>query len=225
MQSNPDRETELNAHLALSGALMRYDTVAFLDHLEKAEAISETACDKIKCLNRRLRYASETGEVDEADEIISKLYKLDYKDCPDAEAEVKVSQGNHYDISGRYPEALEAYLVAERVYRDAGNLKGVGITQMGIGNIYNLTDRNEMAIEYFRKSWLGLKPVHPLYASWSLNNMATCYNELGLLDSALYFFQESLKTKLELNDEYGASYSYTDIGAVYFKKEELEKRA
>ncbi len=219
LDKEPDHRTAFNTNLRLAAMIMRYDTTRFLDALQAAEDLIESDCDRIVCLNQRLRFASETGLSEEANLLVEKLNALDYSECKQAKAETKVSEGNHFDITGKYTKALEAYLEAEEVYRELENMRGVGLTQMGIGNIYSLTNRNEMAAAYFRKSWQQLKPVEPLYASWSLNNLASTYNTMGLYDSALFYFQESLVTKLELDDEYGASYSYTDIGIVYYNQE------
>jgi serine phosphatase RsbU (regulator of sigma subunit) len=167
------------------------------------------------------RYYTEHGQYDSA--MVAYNFVILNYDVPEHNTSIAaclIGMGNVYDISSNFEKALECYLEAEKRYEQVDNHLGLGLAQMGIGNIYNTTSQHREAKIYFRRSYKNLLETSELYAAWSMNNLATSMMKLGEYDSAVLFFERSLEIKLKLNDVYGASYTYSDLGELYKEKGE-----
>jgi serine phosphatase RsbU (regulator of sigma subunit) len=222
-----DIDTRIKNMLNLSAYYLRSDTVQSKQW--SADALTLSKSEKnvrglILCNENYARYYTEQGRYDSA------LYYLETSianyDVPEYSNEIAscyISLGNIYDIQSNYEKALDAYLLAEKKYKIKNYTHGLGLSQMGIGNIYNTTGFNQEAKIYFRRSYKNLLKTNEVYASWSMNNLATAMTELGEYDSAIFFFEKSLEIKLKNDDVYGASYTYNDLGSLYFKKKDYNK--
>ena len=74
LKSDPTRKEAFEANLALSAAIMRYDTCKYLAYIQQAESLANNDCEKIKCANQNLRFASESGKSDQAEDGIRDYY-------------------------------------------------------------------------------------------------------------------------------------------------------
>ncbi|MBK7129605.1 MAG: tetratricopeptide repeat protein [Crocinitomicaceae bacterium] len=224
--NSSDVNAQLKAMLSLSSYYLRTDTLASKQWSATALSLAreEKNISGIILSHESFgRYYTEQGRYDSA------LYYLEYaianyntSDFANEIAACYISIGNVYDIQSDYQKALEAYLKAEEQYQVNNYKHGIGLAQMGIGNIYTTTGQHDEAKIYFRRSYQNLLELSEIYASWSMNNLATAMTELGEYDSAIFFFEKSLEIKLKNNDVYGASYTYTDLGALYFKLNEFD---
>ncbi|MBK8925481.1 MAG: tetratricopeptide repeat protein [Crocinitomicaceae bacterium] len=224
--NSSDVNAQLKAMLSLSSYYLRTDTLASKQWSATALSLAreEKNISGIILSHESFgRYYTEQGRYDSA------LYYLEYaianyntSDFANEIAACYISIGNVYDIQSDYQKALEAYLKAEEQYQVNNYKHGIGLAQMGIGNIYTTTGQHDEAKIYFRRSYQNLLESSEIYASWSMNNLATAMTELGEYDSAIFFFEKSLEIKLKNNDVYGASYTYTDLGALYFKLNEFD---
>lgn len=222
-----DVDTRIKNMLGLSAYYLRSDTVQSKQWSTNALRLSKEekhVRGLIMCNENFARYYTEQGRYDSA------LYHLEVSissyDLPEYSNEIAacyISLGNVYDIQSNYEKALDAYLLAEQKYKVKNNVHGLGLAQMGIGNIYNTTGFYQDAKTYFRKSYKNLLQTNEVYASWSMNNLATAMTELGEYDSAIFFFEKSLEIKLRNDDIYGASYTYNDLGSLYYKKKDYSK--
>jgi serine phosphatase RsbU (regulator of sigma subunit) len=221
LKQNISDSEKISLYNQLSSHYLRIDTLKSYDYAIKAIKIAEISKDDKGYLvsNESLaRYFTEQGRYSQAKSLLLALadqYGLSiYKK---EVAAVYISLGNVYDITSDFENALKYYLKAEKEYNELNEERGAGLAQMGIANVYNTTNFHQDAKGYYRKSYKNLIATDEQYASWSLNNMAISMMELGENDSALYYFEISLNIKLKLNDSYGASYTYTDLGTLYAK--------
>lgn len=219
-------EKRVDYMLDLAGVLMRVDTVKSKKYAVDALNLSQQIDyqnGEILSLNWFARFYTEKGQLDTALVILDEIISKEDVDNQEVMAQAYISKGNIYDINGSYPEALEAYFESEKRYKEVGNLRGVGLATMGIGNIYQLTKRHNEAIRYFRLSANCLIEVQSPYASWSLNNMAEAMESAEMLDSAAFYYNQSLVMKEQVGDFYGASFTYTNLGNLAERKEEFEQ--
>ena len=210
----------------LASILLRVDTVKSKNYAIEALELSQKIDyqkGEILSLNWFARYYTEIGRLDTALLILDQITSNKEAENQHAVAQAYVSMGNILDINGSYAEALEAYFMSDSIFSQLGDLGGMGSATMGIGNIYQLNNRHEEAIVYFRKSANCLMAAKSPYASWSLNNMAEAMESLEMYDSAAFYFNKSLLMKEEVGDFYGASYTYTNLGNLAERREEYGK--
>ncbi|MBI3133949.1 MAG: tetratricopeptide repeat protein [Bacteroidetes bacterium] len=226
-KTSTDIDKRMDAIQALSVYYLRSDTVQSKAWCAEGMRVAKEANNIrgiIVANENYARYYTEQGRYDSAIFVLQN--SLSQYDLPEYNLEIGasyVSLGNIYDIQSNYEKALECYLLAEKKYEAEDYTYGLGITQMGIGNIYSTTGFYQDSKVYFRKSYKNLLPHNEVYASWSMNNMASAMTELGEYDSAVAFFEKSLAIKLRNGDIYGASYTYNDLGSLYFRQEMYDK--
>jgi serine phosphatase RsbU (regulator of sigma subunit)/Tfp pilus assembly protein PilF len=212
---------DVDALNKLSSYYLREDTLKSKQYAEQAIKIStELNYEKgiIGSKESLGRYLTEQGNYAQGEIILKNVIeKFGSSKFQKEIAGVYVSLGNVYDLTAKFELALQNYLKAEKIYESIGELRGLGLSQMGIANIFSTTESNEEAIKYYRKSYQNLINIEEKYASWSMNNMAISMMHLNQDDSAMFYFEKSLAIKLKLGDDYGASYTYTDIGTLYEK--------
>ncbi|MBK7128036.1 MAG: tetratricopeptide repeat protein [Crocinitomicaceae bacterium] len=111
--------------------------------------------------------------------------------------------------------------VLVKAYMDLDNIiyasdpkldKQINITVLGICN-KKLVETSTLSKHeiYFYKKHKGA----------ALNNLGVIAKTQGNLDSALFYNQESLKLKVEINDKKGVGNSYINIGSIYHQKGDL----
>ncbi len=211
----------------LATILLRTDTTASTNYATQALDLSrkidyrEGEIDALEFFSRKY---TEIGQLDTALQIINSI--LEWKEEIENKrrlANLYISKGNIHDIKGDYTAALDSYLKGEEFFIEDGFTRGVGMANLGIGNIYHTTERYEEAVKRFRKSANYLKKINDPYTSWPINNMATSMQNLGKLDSAEFYFKQSLEMKEANGDVYGASYTYSDLAELYVVMEQIDK--
>lgn len=111
-------------------------------------------------------------------------------------------KGENYRINGDYIRALESYKKALELAEETGNMKYKSTFYSSIGRV--LLDRNEprKAMTYLK---VGLKQKKSIDDNQGVSNNYTClgmaYEQLDNLDSSLWYHNEALKIRVELNNE------------------------
>jgi len=212
---------DVSALNKLSSYYLRIDTLKSKQYALKAIQESEKFKDEKSIIVSKEslgRYLTEQGNYSEAEKILfSILDKHKNSEFQKEIAGVLISLGNIYDINANYEKALSNYLDATAIFEKIGDKRGLGLAQMGVANVFSTTESHQEAKKYYRKSYQNLINIEEKYASWSMNNMAISMMHLNEDDSAMLYFEKSLAIKLKLGDDYGASYTYTDIGTLYEK--------
>ncbi|NSW45296.1 MAG: tetratricopeptide repeat protein [Bacteroidales bacterium] len=141
-------------------------------------------------------------------------------------ADVKNSIGRVYEKTSDYDKALSYYIESLKIREKIKDKKGIASSYNSIGLIYYYQGNYGMALKNF---------LHSLSLVKELNNpmgLATVYNNLGLIysasdlnkkkyDSALIYFNLSLKFYEELASQYGISTSYLNIANCYYGKKDF----
>jgi two-component sensor histidine kinase len=114
----------------------------------------------------------------------------------------------------------------------SGYLKTI---EKGIKDTNLITAYNELATELmgsddnkakeyaFRGLKLSKELNHTYDESWSLNLIGLSYDYLAKPDSALYYYQESIKLKKQIKDVNGIGSVYSNIGVMYYFQNDFEK--
>lgn len=226
LENNPI-DTRIKAMLNLSALYLRSDTTESKKWAISGMKLSQEELNVrgiILASETFARYYTEQGRYDSATFFLESV--ISSYDLPEFDIEIGncyISKGNIHDIQSDYEQALAAYLKAEEKFAAKKYFHGLGLAQMGIGNIYNTTNMHQEAKRYFRMSYKNLLQTNEVYASWSMNNLATSMSALQEYDSAIFFFERSLEIKLRNQDFYGASYTYNDLGSLYFSQGDYEK--
>jgi serine phosphatase RsbU (regulator of sigma subunit)/Flp pilus assembly protein TadD len=127
-----------------------------------------------------------------------------------------------YDLSIKNLKGIQGTTSEKQTYMDylsdALNNKGV---------ILEIEDRNDEALKKYK---LSLKIIeisrgskYKIAKAVCLNNIGYIYNKQGDLDTALSFYNESLKLRTEANHQLGIAESYDNIGGIYRAKGDLVK--
>lgn len=85
------------------------------------------------------------------------------------------------------------------------------------------SDDNKSKEFAFRGLQLSKELKHTYNESWALNIIGLSYDYLAKPDSALYFYQESIKLKRSINDLNGIGSVYSNIGVMYYFQNDFEK--
>lgn len=111
-------------------------------------------------------------------------------------------------------EALE---LAETVKNPSVGLKrSINVSLNSIGNIYQILEQNDLAIEKFKQSMILEKELNnKLGLAINYQNVGECYEAQGKLEQALDSFQKSLAYNIEINSIKGKIICNYSIAHVY----------
>lgn len=122
----------------------------------------------------------------------------------------------HYDKS-IYPEAMEDYSIALKIFEETRNKEGLSDMYNNIGIIYQKIGNYPKALENYFSS-LKIKETTD-----DKLGLAACYNNIGNIYSSQHNYSESLKylsSALRVNksikNQKWIGYNYANIGNVYF---------
>ena len=128
--------------------------------------------------------------------------------------------GTIYMDLGNYPVATDYLLKAQTAYAVAGDKKGEAIAAGNLGIVYTRRGEYRKALREYYKDYNYFKGRGgPGYGS-SLLNIGSTYHQLNLIDSALLYFEEALKT--EGLDSLQRSQVYGSIGSCHSDKGDLK---
>lgn len=132
---------------------------------------------------------------------------------------------------GKHEEALEIYLVAEKLLNQSNNDNLKGLVQSAIGSIYYKQFLKDKAINHYKLAKGYLHQVGNYNNEISVSNMiANCLLMQGKTDSALIFYNETLALSDSIKQQQaavrqGLGVAYKELGrfeqAIYFFKEAM----
>ncbi len=124
--------------------------------------------------------------------------------------------GNALRLKGDLQPALNNYFQSAQVAADKGFKKQVGAIYVAIADVYSIMENHRNSIHYYRNAIDALRSEQDsVNLASALLNAGDEYFNVGKLDSALQFFQESGKIFDAINYEIGVAYNLGNVGLVY----------
>lgn len=117
-----------------------------------------------------------------------------------------------YNNRGVYDKAITMYFMALKAFESVHDTLGQANALNNIAVLYNDTYRYKLGLKYalqafhFFKALGNKKGIAAVYT-----NIALSYDELNP-DSSIYYHQQAIMLKEELNDKYGLGIAYNDLG-------------
>ena len=121
-------------------------------------------------------------------------------------------------------EALELAETVEPENRSKGLKRSINVSLNSIGNIYQLLEQYDLAIEKFQESMkLEEELENPLGLAINYQNVGECYEAQEKLEPALESFEKSLSYNTEINSEKGKIICNYSIAHVYVHLKRMDE--
>ncbi len=126
------------------------------------------------------------------------------------------------EVMGNYESAIQHYQDMGELAEQVDDPALLSRSYQFRGDVLNDLGEHETALRWYRKMLqIGVERDSSLLDN-ACNSIGTCFKELDILDSSLYYHNKALMLRLKQGDDLGVSYSYNNIGLVYKKKEEYD---
>jgi len=171
-----------------------------------------------------LAFEAEQRDTEESlmhsNEALSIALKLGFKK---QEARCYVRIGRCHWINGNFPLAVEFLSKALEISNHINEIHTKVDALIGLGNVYVTIQLLDQAIIHYNNA-LVFARNHGFgeLESKILNNIGTMHEDLNDYQKALYFYQQSLKKAIEIEDHYGAAIANLNTGNVYFSLGKLD---
>jgi serine phosphatase RsbU (regulator of sigma subunit) len=120
------------------------------------------------------------------------------------------SYGAVYEIKGEYDSALKKHLEAINYHEKVNDKAAISDSYKYIGRIFAIQNKLKQGLDYFKKALaLDVETKNQYSQGQSLNNIAICNFKLKNYDTALYYFNESVRVKTNTNNKRGLISSYS----------------
>jgi two-component system NarL family sensor kinase len=123
--------------------------------------------------------------------------------------------------TGTYPQALDYYFKAAKLFEESGVKKGIGNCYNNIGLIYLYQSDYIKALDYYLKALKIREEIK------DTNGIAYCYNNIGIVyrkqasyNKAFEYYTKGLKLNEEIGDKRGVATCYNNIGLTYQDKKD-----
>jgi serine phosphatase RsbU (regulator of sigma subunit)/tetratricopeptide (TPR) repeat protein len=132
-----------------------------------------------------------------------------------------ISKGIACDNLGKMAEAFTAYEKALPMAEKLGNKLLIASVYGNVGMLYqHASGDTAKALENFRKSIQIHEELQDKELGEVYNNVGIVFLDRGDYDSALVYFNKSMKESEKRGDERMVSYIYNNIGNIYFQKKD-----
>ncbi len=130
--------------------------------------------------------------------------------------------GNTYHKNEDPTNALTYLLKSKELYEDHED--GVARALTSIGNVYDLKEEHEKALEFYYKS-LRIEQKRPFEDQFSgiYNNISQQYIYLEQLDSVQHYAKIALELSQMIRDDEGIAISMTQLGHVKIENEQIDE--
>ncbi len=138
-------------------------------------------------------------------------------------AQVYITAGKMYNSKEVFDIALQYYLKAHAIYKNANNSAEVAKLENNLAIIYALGNNKEKALQYFLNVYRYQKSKNDSVKLVKiLNNIGTLYlNQKS--DSSLYYFQKADLINKTINDNALKVYVFTNLARTYALKKDKIK--
>ncbi|RLD26792.1 MAG: hypothetical protein DRI54_02175 [Bacteroidetes bacterium] len=135
----------------------------------------------------------------------------------------RLNRSINYFQQGMFDDAATAAMVSLEGFKEVGDSVGMAHAQYNLGNCLFRLGRYDESMTFYRDA----EPVYKgLTNPWSLANLYTAlgsvHQETDELDSALFYFNLSVKLKGSIGGENFCASEYINIADVYFFRNELD---
>ena len=127
--------------------------------------------------------------------------------------------GNIWSGVGDLEKAIEYYKKEIRVSESLNSIEGLITSNMNIGSIYNEMDKLDSGFIYSKRAlkFSNLTSFDKSYQGFILKDIGRIYFEKGQLDSARYYYSQSLSVNKEQNNVAGEISSNQSFAGLYEK--------
>jgi two-component system, NtrC family, sensor kinase len=125
-------------------------------------------------------------------------------------------KGNALKLKGKLDEAIQAFIISIQLAEKAKYLRGIGSSNVALGDIYRISGNHNNSIFYFNKAIKNFREQNdsvPL--AIALLNTGNEYLVTNQLDTALSFFEEANRIYERFNYKTGIAYCNGNIGRIY----------
>lgn len=127
-------------------------------------------------------------------------------------AKISVNLSMCYTRLSNYRQSIHLASDALRSFEKLGDIKGIGISNNMIGQVYFLNNEYEKSLEFF-KTYLR-NTSDSLERAGGLNNIGSALSGLKKYDSALWYHEQALEIHLKLKSPYGIGNAYQNIASL-----------
>ena len=188
----------------------------YYDSAVNADPTSQTAGDFYLqagiALQRLIRYDTAIETLDKGIKLVSGT-----SESSSVEAALYNARGNVYREQNKYQEALRDYITATRLFESTNDLKGLTQPLSNIGNLHNLMNETDKALEYAQRSLeVAQQAGVPASVAYSYRLLGRIYRKQGKAAEALEAYAgantifDSLNARLEMAE------TFISIGNILF---------
>lgn len=124
--------------------------------------------------------------------------------------------GNNHKAASEYPQALEQYLQALKLFEAINDQKNVATVLMNIGTVYRPMHEYGKALEYYRKTLeTAGKQGNKKLSGLAMGNIGVIYAEQGNFKTAMEYDQKALKIFEEIDDKIDIAWTTENTGSDY----------
>lgn len=189
--------------LAIQALDERKEASALLS-LGKAYAQAGSTDSALSCFKQSVELLKKVGSQEEVGELL-------------------INQGNALNDAGSYSDALTISLEAYQLFEQGNNKRGMARALIVSGNVYRLLENYRKAILNYEEAILICGDIkdEALKAS-CLNNLAICYGNQGLVDSALGYLHQARLIHEKTGNTSSLAKVLNNIGSQYLYKADLD---
>ncbi|MBL7765614.1 MAG: hypothetical protein JNJ58_05945 [Chitinophagaceae bacterium] len=125
-------------------------------------------------------------------------------------------RGSAFQLKGDYSKALQCYFEAEKLVKPGIQ---TGALNMIIADVYSLMGNHDNSVKYYRNAVPILKEENDsLRLAMLLYNLGDEFLKSDILDSALFYTQQSQLISQKINYQIGEAFGYGNLGVIYLKQ-------
>ncbi len=138
------------------------------------------------------------------------------------EAALYNARGNVHREQNKYQEALRDYITATRLFEANNDLKGLTQPLSNIGNLHNLMNETDKAIEYAQRSLdVARQAGVPASVAYSYRLLGRIYRKQGKAQEALDAYAGANTIFDSLNSRREMAETYISIGNIFFDQKQF----
>lgn len=128
----------------------------------------------------------------------------------------------HY-YQQNYDDAKKYFDEALKYFQEANHKPGLAAAYNNLGMYFNQTKQLEKSLDAYNNSLKIDEEIgsSELEQSYTINNIGNVYEQMGLADEAIVYFNRALKMKQSSNDYNAVSSTLNNLASAYIQKKEF----